>query len=48
MVAGRIAAMGTPAALKSEFSVATIDELFVRLARPESSGADLPRSAEKP
>jgi ABC-2 type transport system ATP-binding protein len=34
MVAGRIAAMGTPAALKSEFNVATIDELFVRLARP--------------
>jgi ABC-2 type transport system ATP-binding protein len=34
MVAGRVAAMGTPAALKSEFNVSTIDELFVRLARP--------------
>jgi ABC-2 type transport system ATP-binding protein len=39
MVAGRIAAMGTPAALKGEFSVDSIDEVFVRLARPEASGA---------
>jgi ABC-2 type transport system ATP-binding protein len=39
MVAGRIAAMGTPAALKGEFSVDSIDEVFVRLARPEGSGA---------
>jgi len=39
MVAGRIAAMGTPAALKSEFGVESIDELFVRLARPEAGGA---------
>jgi ABC-2 type transport system ATP-binding protein len=38
MVAGRIAALGTPAALKRERGVDTIDELFVRLARPERSG----------
>ena len=37
MVAGRIAALGTPAELKHEFGVDSIDELFVRLARP---GAD--------
>jgi ABC-2 type transport system ATP-binding protein len=36
MVAGRIAAMGTPTALKHEFGVDSIDELFVRLARPEA------------
>ena len=35
MVAGRIAAMGAPAALKQEFKVESIDELFVQLARPE-------------
>lgn len=34
MVAGRIAALGAPAALKQEFGVESIDELFVRLARP--------------
>ena len=34
MVAGRIAAMGTPAALKDEFDVESIDDLFVQLARP--------------
>jgi ABC-2 type transport system ATP-binding protein len=34
MVAGRIAALGTPAALKQESGVSSIDELFVRLARP--------------
>ena len=34
MVAGRIAAMGTPAELKDEFGVDSIDDLFVRLARP--------------
>ena len=39
MVAGRIAAMGTPAALKGEFSVDSIDEVFVRLARPEAGEA---------
>jgi ABC-2 type transport system ATP-binding protein len=34
MVAGRIEAMGAPADLKKEANVASIDELFVRLARP--------------
>ena len=34
MVDGRIAAMGAPAALKGEWGVASVDELFVRLARP--------------
>jgi ABC-2 type transport system ATP-binding protein len=34
MVAGRIAALGTPHDLKREFGVASIDELFVQLARP--------------
>jgi ABC-2 type transport system ATP-binding protein len=34
MTAGRIAALGTPADLKSQFQVPTIDELFVALARP--------------
>jgi len=36
MVAGRIDAMGTPAELKQEFGVGSIDELFVRLARPSA------------
>jgi ABC-2 type transport system ATP-binding protein len=35
MVAGKIGAIGTPADLKTQFGVETIDELFVRLARPE-------------
>jgi ABC-2 type transport system ATP-binding protein len=35
MVAGRIGALGTPAALKQQFGVASIDEVFVRLARPD-------------
>jgi len=39
MVDGRIAALGTPAALKAEAGVASIDELFVRLARPALAGA---------
>ena len=34
MVAGKIAAMGTPAGLKRERAVASIDDLFVQLARP--------------
>ncbi len=34
MVAGRIGALGTPGDLKRQFGVATIDDLFVRLARP--------------
>ena len=39
MVDGRIAAMGTPAALKGQFGVASVDDVFVRLARPESRRA---------
>jgi ABC-2 type transport system ATP-binding protein len=34
MVAGRIEALGTPVDLKAQWGVASIDELFVRLARP--------------
>jgi len=34
MVAGKIAAIGTPADLKHERGVASIDDLFVQLARP--------------
>jgi ABC-2 type transport system ATP-binding protein len=38
MVDGRIAVMGEPATLKREAGVATIDDLFVRLARPATTG----------
>jgi ABC-2 type transport system ATP-binding protein len=34
MVSGRIEALGTPADLKHQYSVPSIDELFVKLARP--------------
>lgn len=34
MVEGRIGAMGTPEELKAEFDASTLDEVFVRLARP--------------
>ena len=34
MVDGRIAALGTPAELKERFESRTIDDVFVRLARP--------------
>jgi ABC-2 type transport system ATP-binding protein len=34
MVEGHIAALGTPAELKTRFQGATIDDVFVRLARP--------------
>ncbi|HUQ19253.1 MAG TPA: ABC transporter ATP-binding protein, partial [Gemmatimonadaceae bacterium] len=34
MVGGKIATLGTPKELKERWNVATIDELFVRLARP--------------
>lgn len=39
MVDGRIAAMGTPQALKAEFDAPSIDDVFVRLARPAAAGA---------
>jgi ABC-2 type transport system ATP-binding protein len=37
MVDGRIAALGTPAELKARFGEGTIDDVFVRLARPETA-----------
>ncbi len=39
MVDGRIAAQGTPVELKSEFGVASIDDVFVQLARPAAAEA---------
>jgi ABC-2 type transport system ATP-binding protein len=39
MVDGRIAALGTPAELKASFGVESMDELFVRLARPTAEVA---------
>ena len=39
MVDGRIAALGTPEALKSEFTAASLDEVFVRLARGTGAAA---------
>ena len=39
MVSGRIEALGTPAELKQQFAVESIDELFVRLARPTAGVA---------
>jgi ABC-2 type transport system ATP-binding protein len=38
MVTGKIGAMGTPAELKRQFGADTMDEVFVRLARPTSGG----------
>jgi ABC-2 type transport system ATP-binding protein len=37
MVEGRIGALGTPDALKEEFGVASMDDVFVHLARPEAA-----------
>ena len=37
MVEGRIAALGTPGELKQQFAAASVDEVFVRLARPGAS-----------
>lgn len=39
MVAGRIGALGTPAELKRQFATDSIDEVFVRLARPATAGS---------
>jgi ABC-2 type transport system ATP-binding protein len=50
MVEGRIAAMGAPAELKEEFGVSTLDELFVRLARPDraqGTAAGAPSAPER-
>jgi drug efflux transport system ATP-binding protein len=38
MVAGRIGAMGTPSELKRQYKAESVDDVFVRLARPASSG----------
>ena len=38
MVSGRIEALGSPAELKRDAGVASIDEVFVRLVRPELAG----------
>jgi ABC-2 type transport system ATP-binding protein len=40
MVAGRIAALGTPDELKRQFGAASIDEVFVRLARPDGGAKE--------
>lgn len=37
MVSGKIGAMGTPAELKQEFGTDSMDEVFVRLARPAAA-----------
>ena len=39
MVDGRIGAMGAPGELKQAFGAATLDEVFVRLARPATASA---------
>jgi ABC-2 type transport system ATP-binding protein len=39
MVDGRIAALGAPAELTRDFGAASMDEVFVRLARPTAGGA---------
>jgi len=39
MVDGRIAALGTPGELKSQFGAPSIDDVFVRLARPGAARA---------
>jgi ABC-2 type transport system ATP-binding protein len=38
MVAGRIGAIGTPRELEQQYGVGSIDDLFVRLARPDAAG----------
>jgi ABC-2 type transport system ATP-binding protein len=42
MVAGRIAVLGAPADLKRDAGVSSIDELFVRLVRPEGAAPATP------
>jgi ABC-2 type transport system ATP-binding protein len=39
MVAGRIGAMGTPSELKHQFGVDSVDDVFVKLARPTTGPA---------
>jgi ABC-2 type transport system ATP-binding protein len=40
MVEGRLAALGTPAELKADFDAASMDDVFVRLVRPEQAGSE--------
>lgn len=40
MVDGRIEAMGTPRELEERFGAPTLDEVFVRLARPSAAAAE--------
>jgi ABC-2 type transport system ATP-binding protein len=47
MVAGRIAAYGTPAELKRRFAVDSIDELFVQLARPTDADVRVPGGGQR-
>ncbi len=44
MVAGRIGAVGTPRELKARFGTDSIDEVFVRLARPAGGAVEAPAS----
>lgn len=39
MVDGRIAALGTPVELRAQFAARSVDEVFVRLARPAATAA---------
>jgi ABC-2 type transport system ATP-binding protein len=43
MVAGKIGAMGTPSELKKQFGTESVDEVFVRLARPTAETAAVPK-----
>jgi ABC-2 type transport system ATP-binding protein len=40
MVSGRIGAIGTPSALKRQFGTDSVDDVFVRLARPANTIVD--------
>jgi ABC-2 type transport system ATP-binding protein len=42
MVDGRIAALGSPADLKAEFGASSVDDVFVRLARPAAASIGAP------
>ena len=42
MVSGRIEALGSPPELKRDAGVSSIDELFVRLVRPELATREMP------
>ena len=42
MVDGRLAALGTPSELKRRFGVPTVDDVFVRLARPRGAATAEP------